>query len=90
MFPPRPIRPPAGICKHFLHIIALAEEGIWLAGGKVSDYPYLEDSPSFYQELFDTWRGARHDDDVRRRVLEKLRERRRKLLHAYYLDGQED
>jgi hypothetical protein len=73
------------IVKHFQHIIGLAEEAIWMAGGKLKTYPYLEDSATFYSARFDTWVAARKDPDVILSVLDALRARRREMIEAYFL-----
>lgn len=73
------------ICKHFQHIIGLSEESVWMAGKDVSKYPYLDDSVSFYQTLFDTWLENKNNDATKLDVLSKLRDRRRKLIDVYFL-----
>jgi len=73
------------IVKHFLHIIGLAEEAIWLAGAQVEKYPYMLDSAEFYQRVFDIWLANKHNDKTKRSVLASLRERRRMLIESYYL-----
>lgn len=73
------------IVKHFLHIIGLVEEAVWLAGNNLDQYPLLEDSPTFYQSLFDTWRQDRQNDETKKLVLDALRGRRRELVEVYYL-----
>jgi hypothetical protein len=73
------------IVKHFLHIIGLAEEAIWLAGARVQQYPYMLDSAEFYQRAFDIWQANKNDDKTKRSVLTSLRERRRRLIDSYYL-----
>lgn len=73
------------ICKHFNHIIGLLEEGVWLAEKNVGKYPYLADSPSYYQQAFDKWLANKDDDTTRLEVLSLVRERRRKLIDAYFM-----
>ena len=75
----------ACIVKHFLHIVGLIEEAVWLAGSNVGKYPLLADGAAFYDAQFEKWRAARKDPDVVREVLEKLRERRRAMVEAYFL-----
>lgn len=41
--------------KHFLHIIGLAEEALWLSGKNCDNYPFLKDSVDFYNRVFDQW-----------------------------------
>lgn len=73
------------IVKHFMHIIGLSEEAIWLAGSNVDTYPFLKDSPHFYQSLLDDWLS--HKDDAAHVLtsLNTLRERRRQLIDVYFL-----
>lgn len=73
------------IVKHFLHVIALAEEAIWLAGPNVNQYPFLEESQHFYEGLFNTWLAGKHDENTKKDVLAHLRERRRQLIDVYFL-----
>lgn len=73
------------IVKHFLHIIGLLEEAIWLAGSDVDKYPHLIDSSSFYQNLMDKWLPKKDDDTVRKEVLSSIRERRRQLIDTYFM-----
>ena len=74
------------IVKHFLHIIALAEEAQCLAGSKLSKYPYMDDSPAYYKKQYERWMANRDDDQTYRKVDDQLR-KRRKLLVAYYILG---
>lgn len=76
---------PDCITKHFLHIIGLAEEAVMLAGSKVGDYPLLKDSVQFYNELFTEWIAKRHNKEFRSGLAERLRKRRKELVHAYLL-----
>lgn len=73
------------IIKHFLHIIGLAEEATWMAGSKLKDYPHLKESVSFYNRVFDQWSSHKHDDDVKKQVLDALRGMRRQLIDAYFV-----
>lgn len=75
------------IIKHFLHIIGLLEEAVWLAGKTVLNYPFLEDSPGYYQQIFQTWLSNTDDDITKRNVLSLLRERRRALIEIYFLQN---
>ena len=74
------------IVKHFLHIIALAEEAQCLAGSNLSKYPYMDDSPAYYKKQYERWMANRDDDHTYRKVDDQLR-KRRKLLVAYYILG---
>ena len=73
------------ICKHFMHIIALAEEAQMLAGSKVAKYPLMGDSATFYNALFKQWLQKRTDDATQRRIEELLRARRKQLVERYVL-----
>ena len=77
------------IIKHFLHIIGLCEEAIWLAGEDVNTYPFLLESPTFYQSEFDRWLVDKRSDSVKRSVFSELRGRRRDLIKAYFLSDEE-
>lgn len=73
------------IVKHFQHIIGMCEEAVWLAGKNIDKYPFLDESPSFYQKIFDKWLANKDDDKTRLEVLSLLRERRRQLIDVYFL-----
>lgn len=75
------------IIKHFLHIIGLLEEAVWLAGKTVQEYPLLEDSPIYYQRIFQAWMANTDDDTTKREALSLLRERRRALIEIYFLQN---
>jgi len=78
------------IFKHFLHIIALLNEAIWLAMDKVHEYPYLLESPKFYEDLMNTWKHNQDNEPVLLDILSKLREHRKKIVQAYFMDAHED
>ena len=73
------------IFKHFLHIIALLNEAIWLAMDKVHEYPYLLESPKFYEDLMDTWKHNQNNEPVLLEILSKLRDHRKKIVEAYFM-----
>jgi hypothetical protein len=73
------------ITKHFLHIIGLAEEAILLAGSKLGSYPLLRESVDFYTDLFREWVAHRRNKQFRSGLGERLRVRRKELVHAYVL-----
>ena len=77
------------IVKHFLHIIGLVEEGVWLAGSSSGKYPHLNDSVAFYETAFQKWQAARLADGGKeaaaKEALDVLRGRRRELVEAYFL-----
>ena len=75
----------ACIVKHFLHIIGLAEEAVWLANKNVDKYPYLKDAPQFYDNLLTKWSANKHDDQNKVDVLSQLRDMRRQLIHTYFV-----
>lgn len=78
------------IVKHFLHIIGLAEEGVWLAEADVAKYPLLEDSPQYYQTAFDMLMANRMNQANKFRVLNLLRKRRQLLTRIYYLQKKKE
>ncbi len=73
------------LVKHFNHIIGLCTEGVWLAENNINKYPFLEESPNFYQKIFDKWLANRSDNTIRLEILSLLRERRRQLIDVYFL-----
>lgn len=73
------------IVKHFLHIIGLSEEAVWMAGPKLADYPHLDTSVNFYETLFNLWNNNKDDEKIKKDVLLALRERRRELINVYLL-----
>ena len=76
---------PDCITKHFLHIIGLAEEAVMLAGSRIGEYPLLKDSVQFYNDLFAEWIAKRRNKEFRSGLAERLRGRRKELVHAYLL-----
>jgi hypothetical protein len=72
--------------KHFLLIISYAEEAVWLAGSKVTQYPKLLESVTFYNDLFNHWLDRKEDKEVRLQVLEKLRAHRKELVQIYIVN----
>jgi hypothetical protein len=72
------------IVKHFLHIIGLAEEAVWLAGDRLPQYPHLRESVAFYNKEFDTWVSNKDDEETRLRVLSQLRDFRKQVISAYF------
>jgi hypothetical protein len=72
------------ITKHFLHIIGLAEEGVWLAGVDLAKFPLLEGSPAFYQDLMNAWVNDKHNEAFVKEILAALRERRRQIIDSYF------
>ena len=74
------------VAKHMLHIHGLAMEAVMLACDNVSKYPYMEESPAFYKRMFDEWLAKREDHQARLHIAGELREFRKKLVAAYYLE----
>lgn len=75
------------IFKHFLHIIALLNEAVWLAMDKVHHYPYLEESPKFYETQMEIYQHNQDNEPILLDILSKLREHRKKLVEVYYMHG---
>ncbi len=75
------------IFKHFLHIIALLNEAVWLAVNKVHDYPYLLESPKFYEDLMEKYNCNQNDEPVLLEILGQLRDHRKKIVEAYYMQN---
>ena len=61
------------IAKHFLHIIALHGEAIWLAGNKIQNYPLMEKTIGFYNKLFERWLNDKNNDANLLAISEELR-----------------
>jgi hypothetical protein len=77
------------IAKHFLHIIGLAEEAVWLAHRNFSKYPYLENMPAFYDSLFNRWLRTSTQSQPEQElqaILILLRDQRKKIIAKYYFD----
>ena len=77
------------IAKHFLHIIGLSEEAMMLCSRNFVDYPHLDQSQEFYQDLFNTWLAHKDDESVITNILEELRAKRKAIIHTYYLAEKE-
>jgi len=78
------------IFKHFLHIIALLNEAIWLAMDKIHEYPLLLESPKFYETLMETYSCNQDNEAVLLDILAKLRDHRKKIVEAYYMQKNND
>ena len=76
----------ACIVKHFLLSLGLLNEAIWMAGEKCKEYAKLEESETFYNNLFNEWKSNMENDEVRLDVLSKLREWRREMIELYYFN----
>ena len=73
------------VCKHYLHIIALLEEALMLAGENWGKYPMLKESLAFYEESYQVWLQGKNDPKVRVHEESKLREWRKHLMQLYVL-----
>lgn len=77
------------VWKHLLHLHGLATEAVTLACSNVGEYPYLKDTPDFYQSCIDDWKTKVravdfvHDPGPRLELAAKLRNYRKKLTSAY-------
>jgi hypothetical protein len=76
-------------CKHFLLCTAYLSESVWLAGKQCDMYPQLKESAKFYNEQFEIWLDNRDDKKVRLDIAEKLRQKRKELVHIYIVNGKE-
>jgi hypothetical protein len=73
------------VCKHYLHIIALLEEALMLAGENWGKYPMLKESLVFYDESYKAWLKGKNEPNVRVHEESKLREWRKRLVQLYIL-----
>ena len=71
------------ICKHFLSLVAYANEGISLAGSKINEYPGLEKASETYAKLFDEWKKNKGDVALMIKLADSLRETRKGLMEKY-------
>jgi hypothetical protein len=78
------------VAKHLLHCQALAAEAVMLACDRVDQYPYMSESPAFFQRLLDEWLAERDVDvdRVRRAMAAELRDYRKRLVQAYFTQAQ--
>ena len=72
------------IIKHFLHIIGLSEEAVWLACDRVDTFPLLKDSVEFYNNVFDKWTKGQADDENLHNVASELRDMRKAIISKYF------
>lgn len=73
------------VCKHFLHIIALVEEAMMLAGKDMDAYPMLDQSLAFYESVYASWSMNKDSVAERRKALSLLRDQRKDLMRHYLL-----
>lgn len=78
------------IVKHFLHIVGLLQEAIWMACKKYNDYPKMLDSLELYESSFKEWLKVKGDKEKRLNVLSVLRKHRQELIEVYYLSKDEE
>lgn len=80
------------ITKHFNHIIGLCEEAVMLSTNKPKDYcPHLLTSVELYDDTFKEWldcykRKQEHNEDCIKKICDKLRNHRKKLITCYFFD----
>lgn len=72
------------ITKHFLHIIGLLNEALWLATTNVETYPYLREANEMFERLFNKWLANYTNEAVLQQILEELRRMRKKIIAYYY------
>jgi len=78
------------ITKHFQHIIGLAEEAQMLATNKTNNFPLLDESVIFYNNLFQKWMNNRNDENNILDIADKLRIHRKKLIAVYFFNDDYD
>lgn len=71
--------------KHFLHIQGLVEEAMMLSGEKARTYPYMEESYTFYNNMFESWLAKPKDEKTQMHIATELRLWRKKMAEEYYL-----
>lgn len=72
------------IVKHFLHIIGLAEEAVWMACDQIKKYPLMEDTVDFYEGMMNDWLSDYENQENKLQILAKLRKNRQQLIEFYY------
>lgn len=72
------------ILKHFLINQGKLEEAVWMACDRCKEYPKLEDSVRFFDELFKQWYAGMDSEETRVDVLTQLRSWRREMVDLYY------
>lgn len=75
------------ITKHFLHIIGLLNEAVWLSTTDLDKFPYLEESEKKFEWLFNKWLDNYTSEAILLQILDELR-RIRKQIIAYYYFGE--
>ena len=74
------------IVKHFHHIIGLSEEAQTLAGNDQKKYPFVESNVDYYEALLERYLNDPKSSDNLLQLQEKLRSRRKVLVHHYILN----
>lgn len=69
--------------KHFLHIMALCEEALMMAGKDQDKYPLMKESLMFYDKAYNKWNDNKDDDKTRTAITTGLREWRKKIMEEY-------
>jgi hypothetical protein len=80
-------RCPSCICKHFLHIVGLAQEAVTLAGSRLSEYEYLDGLGNYYNTTFEDWKKNKKCNNNIQSVGERLRKMRNQITKVYVLDS---
>ena len=80
-------RCPSCICKHFLHIVGLAQEAVTLAGSRLSEYEYLDGLGNYYNTAFEDWKKNKKCNNNIQSVGERLRKMRNQITKVYVLDS---
>ncbi len=73
------------ICKHFISITSYLKEAVCLAGEKIHEYPYMEESVGFYSALFDEWLNNQWNEEKILYIAGQLRTMRKKIVNEYIL-----
>ena len=51
---------------------------------KCRDYPLLEESAQFFDDVFEEWHASMDEEKTRLATLSKMRDWRRKAIEVYY------
>lgn len=72
------------LVKHFLLNIGYIEEALWMACGK--KYDNLEESLTFFKQIFKTWEENKDSDEIKLETLTQIRDWRRSMIEKYYFE----
>jgi hypothetical protein len=75
------------IVKHFLLNIGYLIEAKWMACEEINNYPLLEDSIDYYNNLFNNWLNNYDNNKIILETLTKLRKRRQQLIEIYFFNN---